>query len=428
MGIDELSYRAEIKRMKNLLVQKFGGTSVADVERIKNVARRVVETRRRGNDVVVVVSALGDSTDTLIELAHRITAQPSERELDMLISTGEQVSCALLAMAIHKLGEDAISFTGAQVGIMTDKSFTKARIVAINAQRLVAEVKKRIVIVAGFQGVNPDQDITTLGRGGSNLTAVALAKVLGAASCEMYTDVEGVFTADPRIVPDARKIDRLSYEEMFELASLGAQVLQPRSIEFAMKYGVPIHVRSSFSVKNGTIISREVKAMEDIVVSGVAVTKHEAKVTICDVPDKPGLAAKIFTDIARENINVDMIVQNISRTGATDVSFTVPDTDLTKTIRVAKEISRRVRAGEITFDKEIAKVSVVGIGMRSHSGVAGTMFEALARHHINIGMISTSEIKISCVISKKHADEAVRAVHQAFGLGKKQTIKKKSIS
>ena len=405
-----------------IIVQKFGGTSVADVERIKNVAKRVVRAKRAGYDVVTVVSALGDSTDKLIELAHRITGSPSERELDMLISTGEQVSCALLTMAIHELGEEAISFTGAQVGIMTDNSFTKARIVDIRAKRIIDELKtSKIIIVAGFQGLSSNQDITTLGRGGSNLTAVALAKVLGAESCEMYTDVDGVFTADPRIVRNARKIDRISYEEMFELASLGAQVLQPRSIEVAMKFGVPIHVRSSFSDKEGTIISKEVRAMEDIVVSGVALNKEEAKVTICDVPDKPGIAAKIFKYIADEDINVDMIVQNVSRTGATDVSFTVPGPDLNKTIKIAKEISGKVGAGEVTYDNDMAKVSIVGIGMRSHSGVAANMFAALAEKGINIEMISTSEIKISCVVKKRNGEEAVRAIHDKFGLGKKKS-------
>ena len=404
---------------KNIVVQKYGGTSVADARRIRAVADRVVKTRRKGSSVVVVVSALGDTTDKLIDLACQITDKPSNRELDMLVSTGEQVSCALLAMAIHELGEDAISFTGAQVGIITDNSFTRARIIGINAKRIFKEMKDKIVIVAGFQGVSLNQDITTLGRGGSNLTAVALAKVLNADYCEMNTDVEGVFTADPRIVSDARKLDRISYEEMFELASLGAQILQPRSIEFAMKFGVPIHVRSSFSEKSGTIISKEVRAMEDIVVSGVAINKNEAKVTICDVPDKPGIAAKIFKDIARADINVDMIVQNVSRTGATDLSFTVPNSDLNRTIRVSKEISGKVGAGEVTFDKEVAKISVVGIGMRSHSGVAAKMFEALAEKGINIEMISTSEIKISCVVEKKRADEAVRAIHGKFKLGKK---------
>ena len=403
-----------------IIVQKFGGTSVADVERIQNVASRVVKAKRDGFDVVSVVSALGDSTDKLIELAYQMTEAPSERELDMLLSTGEQVSCALLAMAIHDLGEDAISFTGAQVGIITDNAFTRARIIDINAKRIIeALTAGKIVIVAGFQGLSLTQDITTLGRGGSNLTAVALAKVLAAKSCEMYTDVEGVFTADPRIVKNAKKIDHISYEEMFELASLGAQVLQPRSIEFAMKFEVPIHVRSSFSEKQGTIISREVKAMENIVVSGVALNKEEAKVTICDVPDKPGIAAKIFKDIAAANINVDMIVQNVSRTGATDVSFTVPGPDLTRTIKAAKDIARKVGAGDVEYDKDMAKVSIVGIGMRSHSGVAAKMFAALAEKGINIEMISTSEIKVSCVVEKKNGEAAVRAIHNKFGLGKK---------
>lgn len=405
---------------RGLIVQKYGGSSVADVVKIQSVAKRVMKARADGYDVVVVVSALGDTTDDLISLALQITDSPADRELDMLISTGEQVSCALLAMAIHELGGDAISFTGAQVGIMTDNSFTKARIIDINARRIEEALKKRkIVIVAGFQGVDLNNNITTLGRGGSNLTAVALAKVLNAEICEMNTDVEGVFTADPRIVKDARKINRISYEEMFELASLGAQVLQPRSIEFAMKFSIPIHVRSSYSNKKGTIISKEVRAMEDIVVSGVTINKNEAKVTICDVPDKPGIAAKIFREIARQDINVDMIVQNVSRTGATDVSFTVPSGDLIKTIKTAKDISKMIGAGEITFDKDIAKISVVGIGMRSHSGIAAKMFEALAENGINIGMISTSEIKISCVVNAKYGQEAVRAIHSKFNLAKK---------
>ena len=405
--------------VKEIIVQKYGGTSVADIDKIRNAAKRVIATKHKGYDVVVVVSALGDTTDKLLELSHSITEEPSERELDMLVSTGEQVSCALLAMAIHKLGEDAISFTGAQVGIITDNTFTKARIIDINAKRIFKELKKRIVIVAGFQGVSLNQDITTLGRGGSNLTAVALAKVLGAKVCEMYTDVEGVFTADPKIVKDARKIDKLSYEEMFELSSLGAQVLQPRSIEFAMKFGVPIHIRSSFTDKVGTIISKEVKAMEDIVVSGVALNKDEAKVTICDMPDRPGIAAKMFKEIARAGINVDMIVQNVSRTGATDVSFTVPAADLNKTVKTAKAVSKAIGAGDVTVDDDIAKVSVVGIGMKSHSGVAANMFAALAEKGINIEMISTSEIKISCVVKKKHGEAAVKAIHGKFKLGRK---------
>ncbi len=404
---------------KGVIVQKYGGTSVADIARIQNVAKRVVETKRSGYDVVVIVSALGHTTDELIDLALKITTNPPDRELDMLISTGEQVSSALLAMAIDRLGVEAISFTGAQVGIITDNSFTKARIIDINAKRISEELEKgKVVIVAGFQGVNIKQDITTLGRGGSNLTAVALAKVIDAVMCEMYTDVEGVFTADPRIVKDARKINKLSYEEMFELASLGAQILQPRSIEFAMKFGVPIHVRSSFSKHSGTIISKEVKTMEHIVVSGVALNKDEAKVTICDVPDKPGIAAKIFKHLAKESINVDMIIQNVSRTGSTDLSFTVPAGDLNKTIKVSNSIAGKVGAGDVTVDKDIAKVSIVGIGMRSHSGVAANMFEALADKKINIEMISTSEIKISCVVKKSLGEAAVRAIHDKFKLGK----------
>ena len=404
---------------KGIIVQKYGGTSVANIARIQNVAKRVVETRRSGHDVVVIVSALGHTTDKLIDMALEITTNPSDRELDMLISTGEQVSSALLAMAIHELGVEAISFTGAQVGIITDNSFTKARIIDINAKRIGEELKKgKIVIVAGFQGVNIKQDITTLGRGGSNLTAVALAKVIGADMCEMYTDVEGVFTADPRIVKNARKINKLSYEEMFELASLGAQILQPRSIEFAMKFGVPIHVRSSFSKHRGTIISKEVKTMEHIVVSGVALNKAEAKITICDVPDKPGIAAKIFKHLAKENINVDMIIQNVSRTGSTDLSFTVPTGDISRTIKASNAISGKIGAGDVTVDKNIAKVSIVGIGMRSHSGVAANMFEALADKKINIEMISTSEIKISCVVKKNLGEAAVRAIHAKFKLGR----------
>ncbi len=410
----------EMHRTKGIIVQKYGGTSIANINRIKDVAKRVVGVRRQGYDVVVVVSAVGDTTDKLITLAHQVTGSPSGRELDMLISTGEQVACSLLAMAIQAMGQDAISFTGAQVGIITDDAFTRARIIDINAKKIIAELNKgKVAIVAGFQGANLNQEITTLGRGGSNLTAVALAQFLKAKVCEMNSDVEGVFTADPKIVKDAKKLDRISYEEMFELASLGAQILQPRSIEFAMKFGVPIHVRSSFSKKQGTIISREVRAMEDIVVSGVALNKDEAKITICDVPDKPGIAAKIFKLIAGENINVDMIIQNVSRTGATDVSFTVPADDLHRTVKVSKDVANRIGAGDVLVDKEIAKVSIVGIGMRSHSGVAAKMFEALAEKRINIEMISTSEIKISCVVEKSKAEEAVRAIHKKFNLGKK---------
>jgi aspartate kinase len=403
-----------------LIVQKYGGSSVSNTERIKNVASRIARYKKQGHNVVVVVSALGDTTDELLELVGRITDKPSDREIDMLISTGEQMSVALLAMALHRIGIDAISFTGSQVGIITDRSHTKAKILKISADRIREHVRKgRVVIVAGFQGMDADQEITTLGRGGSDLTAVAIAKTLNARMCEIYTDVEGVYTADPRVVKDARKLSVISYEEMLELASLGAQVMQARSMEVAKKYSVPLHIRSSFTNKKGTIISKEVKAMEDVLVNGVTANKGEAKVTICDVPDRPGIAAKIFTDISSHDVNVDMIIQNISRRGYTDLSFTVPVAELNKTKDVMAKIVKRVKAKGAVYNNEIAKVSIVGVGMKSHSGVAAKMFGALASKNINIDMISTSEIKISCVINKKSANEAVRALHKAFGLGKK---------
>ncbi len=406
---------------KPLIIQKYGGSSVANPERIKRVAQRVIETKHKGANVVVVVSALGDTTDELLQLASQITQNPSERELDMLMATGEQVSVALLAMAIHELGEDAVSFTGAQVGILTDTTHTKAKLVNINAQRIIPELAKgRIVIVAGFQGINPNQDITTLGRGGSDLTAVALAQALHADMCEIFTDVEGVYTADPRIVPQARKLDTISYDEMLEMASLGAQVMQARSIFVAKRFDIPIHVRSSFSPREGTMITKSARAMEDIVVSGVTLQKDEAKVTIRDVPDKPGMAADIFRELAGKDINVDMIVQNVSREGSTDLSFTVVKSDLPATLRVTRSVAHRIGAGEVTTDEGVAKLSIVGIGMRSHSGIAAKMFEAMARERINIEMISTSEIKISCVIRRQHAERAMRTIHQAFGLGKKK--------
>ncbi|MCP4649989.1 MAG: aspartate kinase [PVC group bacterium] len=408
--------------MNKLIVQKYGGTSVADSSRIKSVAKRVVATKKKGYKVVVVVSALGDTTDQLIELASQITDSPSEREYDMLVSTGEQVSVALLAMAIHKLGFEAISFTGAQVGIITDASYSKARLIDINTKKMEAELKKgKIVIVAGFQGVTLDQDITTLGRGGSNLTAVAIAKALSADACEMNTDVEGVFTADPRIVPNARKLNTLSYDEMLEMASLGSQILQARSVIFAKKFNVPIQVRSSFSNKPGTLITKEAKEMmEGVVISGVTCNKKEAKMTICDVPDRPGIAAGIFKVLAEAEINVDMIIQNVSRTGFTDLSFTVPKTDLNKAVRTARKAGKDIKVESVIADEDIAKISIVGVGMKSHPGVAAKMFNVLAKNKVNIDMISTSEISISCVIKKKKAEAATRALHDAFGLGKKK--------
>ena len=404
---------------KGLIVQKFGGSSVANVERVQNVARRVANYRKKGYDLVVVVSALGDTTDELIELAHQINTEPSEREMDMLLATGEQISVALLAMAIHKLGFEAISFTGAQVGIITDTSHTRARIIKINADKIKEELKKgKIVIVAGFQGVTLNQDITTLGRGGSDLTAVALAKELQADKCEIYTDVQGIYTTDPRIEPKAKKIKEITYDEMLEMASLGAQVMQARSIEVAKKFDVPIHVRSSFNDMTGTMITKEVKRMEDVVVSGVTVNKSEAKITVCNVPDRPGIAARIFKELSSSGVNVDMIVQNVSHIRQTDISFTVSKADVQKTMRITKKVAKNIQSGEVLDDQDIARVSVVGVGMKSHPGVAAKMFDVLAKNKINIEMISTSDISISCIIKKKFAEVAVRALHAKFGLGK----------
>lgn len=411
--------------MPKLVVQKFGGSSIATVGRIKKIAQKVVKTYKSGANVVVVVSALGDTTDNLISLAHKIDLNPSEREMDMLISTGEQVSVSLLAMAIHKLGKEAVSLTGAQVGIFTDSVHTKARIIDIQTKRIEQELKKkRVVIVAGFQGVSSDANITTFGRGGSDLTAVALAKALKADVCEIYTDVNGVYTADPRIVLNARKISVISYDEMLELASLGAQIMQSRSIEVAKKFNIPLHVRSSFSNCEGTRIIKEVKMMEGVLVSGVAINKNEAKVTICDVPDKPGVAALIFKAIAEANINIDMIVQNISRTGYTDISFTVEKVDLNKATKVIKSLLLSIKAGDVLQDKDIAKISIVGVGMKSHSGVAAKMFGSLGKAKINIEMISTSEIKVSCVIRKGKAQQALKILHKEFGLSKKLSSNK----
>jgi len=403
-----------------LIVQKYGGSSVANPERIKNVAKRVAGYRKKGDDLVVVVSALGDTTDELIELASKITDIPPEREMDMLLSTGEQISAALLAMAIQQLGYEAISLTGPQVGIITDTAHTKARIVKIEQEKIRRELRKgNIVIVAGFQGMTPENDITTLGRGGSDLTAVALAKTLSADECEIYTDVEGVFTTDPRIEPKARKIEAITYDEMLEMASLGAQVMQSRSIEVAKKFDVPIQVRSSFSDKPGTMIIKEVKNMEDAAVTGITLNKNEAKITICNVPDKPGIAAKIFKQLAEGGINVDMIVQNVSHTRSTDISFTVPKTDCAKAIKMTHKAAGEMGKLEVLEDADIARVSIVGVGMKTHSGVAAKMFETLAKEKINIEMISTSEISISCIIKKRFGETAVCALHEKFGLDKR---------
>ncbi|MDD5079208.1 MAG: aspartate kinase [Candidatus Omnitrophica bacterium] len=404
--------------MEKLIVQKFGGSSVANVERIQNVAKKVVSYKKKGYGLVVVVSALGDTTDELIDLAAKINTDPSEREMDMLLSTGEQISVALLAMAIHKLGYEAISFTGAQVGIITDANYTKARIIKINADKIETELKKgRIVIVAGFQGVTMEHNITTLGRGGSDLTAVALAKELKASECEIYTDVEGIYTTDPRIEPKAKKIRSITFDEMLEMASLGAQVMQPRSIEVAKKFNVPLHVRSSFSNKPGTLIIKEVNKMEEALITGVTLNKNEAKLTICDVPDKPGVAARIFNELSDGGVSVDMIVQNVSHTRKTDISFTIAKAHLAKAIKLTSKIAKAIEAGEVIKDEDIARVAIVGIGMKSHPGVAAKMFRTLAENKINIEMISTSDISISCIIEKKFAETAVKTIHAKFGLG-----------
>lgn len=403
----------------SLIVQKYGGSSVADTEKIKHVARRVIKTKKLGNDLVVVVSAMGKTTDNLIALAHQITDDPPGREMDMLLATGEQQSIALLAMALCSMGYDAISFTGPQVGIITDEYHTKAHIISINGDKIGDELSKgRIVIVAGFQGTTIDNQITTFGRGASDLTAVAIAAELEADLCEIYTDVDGVYTADPNIVKDAKKIGQISYDEMLEMASLGAKVLQSRSVEFAKKFQVPLHVRSTFVGTEGTIVIEGFKEMDDVVVSGVASNKNEAKISLFGVPDKPGVAAKIFGEMAKANINVDMIIQNVSTNGLTDLSFTVAKSDLKQTLGLMQRVKNEIGALGISADEKIAKVSVVGLGMKSHPGVAAKMFETLAEQAINIQMISTSEIKISCVIDEASADEAVRAIHEKFGLGK----------
>ena len=402
-----------------LIVQKYGGTSVGDIERIKNVASRVVQTYNRGNDVVVVVSAMSGETDRLINLARQMTPSPSEREYDVLVSTGEQVSVALLSMALHNIGVDAVSFLGHQVKIFTDSAFSKARITKIETEELQKALRERkVAIVAGFQGVDEDNNITTLGRGGSDTTAVALAAALNAEVCEIYTDVEGVYTTDPAICPDARKLKKISYDEMLEMASLGAKVLQTRSVEFAKKYGVRVLVLSSFSQNPGTLVTKEDEEMEQVVVSGVTYNKNEAKVTIIKVPDKPGTASKVFGPISEANIVVDMIIQNASEDGSTDLTFTVPETDLKKALEIVKKTARDIGAKDVAVDENIAKISIVGVGMRSHAGVASKMFRVLSDEGINIMMISTSEIKISCVINSKYTELAVRVLHKAFELDK----------
>lgn len=401
----------------SLIVQKYGGTSVGTVERIHRVADRVAEAKKAGHDLVVVLSAMSGETDRLLRLAQEVTASPDERELDMLLSTGERVTIALLAMDLRGRGINAQSFTGRQVGIITDSSHTKARIARVTAERIREALAEGIIpVVAGFQGINERNDVTTLGRGGSDLTAVALAAALKADRCVIYTDVDGVYTADPNIVPSARRLDRVSYEEMLELASLGAKVLQSRSVEFAAKHGVPLEVKSSFKEGQGTLVVTEDADMERVAVSGVSGDRNQAKITIIGVPDRPGVAARIFGPVAEANIIVDMIIQNVSQASLTDISFTVPRADLGKAVGLVQRIAKEIEAKSVAVTEAIAKVSLVGVGMRSHSGVAARMFEVLSKEGINIMMISTSEIKISCVIEEKYLELAMRTLHGAFGL------------
>ncbi len=402
-----------------LVVQKYGGSSVADADRIRRVAERIVATKRQGNDVVVVVSAMGDTTDDLLDLAQQVCPAPPPRELDMLLTAGERISNALVAMAIESLGAQARSFTGSQAGVITTGTHGNAKIIEVTPGRLQAALDEgRIVLVAGFQGVSQDtRDVTTLGRGGSDTTAVALAAALGADVCEIYTDVTGVFSADPQVVPEARRLRRVSFEEMLEIAATGGRVLQLRSVEFARSHHVPLHVRSSFTWEPGTWVVEEDAAMEQAVVTAVTHDTSEAKVTVAGVPDRPGLAARLFRALADRSVNVDMIVQNTSLHGTTDISFTVPRVDLATSVTVAEALSGELGAAGVTSDDGVARVSVIGAGMKSHPGVTATMFETLAAEGINIDMISTSTIRISCMVRAEEVERAVRALHRCFELG-----------
>jgi aspartate kinase len=399
-----------------LVVQKYGGTSVGSVERIRNVARRVARTYDDGNDVVVVVSAMSGETNKLVALANEICDFPSEREFDVLVSTGEQVTIALLSMCLQAMGYKAKSYLGHQIPIITDSIFSKARIEEIGDRNIREDLKNgNIIVVAGFQGVDREGNLTTLGRGGSDTSAVAVAAALKADVCEIYTDVDGVYTTDPRIVTDATKIDKISYDEMLEMASLGAKVLQIRSVEFAKKYGVVVHVRSSFNDNPGTLVTKEDEDMETVLVSGITYNKDEAKISVMGVPDKPGIAARLFTPLTTANITI------VSNDGLTDLTFTVPHGDFKKALKAVEETALEIGAAGVRSDENIAKVSIVGVGMRSHSGIASKMFEVLSQEGINIQMISTSEIKVSCIVDAKYTELAVRVLHQAFGLDKKDT-------
>ena len=402
-----------------LVVQKYGGTSMGSIERIRNVARRVAKTYDEGNDMIVVVSAMSGETNKLVALCNEMCEFPSEREYDVMVATGEQVSIALLAMCLQSMGYKAKSYMGFQVPIITDSAHSKARIEEIDGTKIREDLKNgTIVVVAGFQGIDREGSLTTLGRGGSDTSAVAVAAALNADVCEIYTDVDGVYTTDPRIVPEASKMEKVSYDEMLEMASLGSKVLQIRSVEFAKKYGVVVHVRSSFNDNPGTLVTKEDADMEAVLVSGITYDKNEAKVSVMRVPDKPGIAAKLFSPLSEANITVDMIIQNVSHEGYTDLTFTVPRADFKKALKIVEDAAAKVGAAGVDSNESIAKVSIVGVGMRSHSGVASKMFSTLSAEGINIQMISTSEIKVSCVIDDKYTELAVRVLHDAFGLAK----------
>lgn len=405
-----------------LVVQKFGGTSVANIEKIKIVAAKAIREKKAGNDVIVVLSAMAGETDRLIALAHQAAESPDEREYDSLISTGEQVTVSLLSIVLNSMGYRARSFLGFQVKILTDKAYKKARISLIDTEAIKKELQHgTIAIVAGFQGVDEDNNITTLGRGGSDTSAVALAAVLKADHCDIFTDVDGVYTTDPNICSKARRLDKISYDEMLEMAMTGAKVLQPRSVEMAKKYDVPVYVKSTFSDEGGTLVTKEDKEMEREVVSGITYDRDQAKITVVHVPDKPGVAANLFIPLSEHNISVDMIIQNVSAEGFTDLTFTVSKKDMKEAQKIVEATAKAVGARKVEVDDDVAKVSIIGVGMMSHSGVAAKMFKTMANESINIMMISTSEIKISCIIQRKYTELAVTVLHDAFGLEKKNT-------
>jgi aspartate kinase len=405
-----------------LVVQKFGGTSVADIDKIRNVAAKVIREKKAGNEVVVVLSAMAGETDRLIALAHSATELPDDREYDALISTGEQITVTLLSIVLNSMGYPAKSFLGFQVKFLTDNAHKRARILIVDTEVIKEELKKgKVVVVAGFQGVDKENNITTLGRGGSDTSAVALAAVLNADQCDIYTDVDGVYTTDPNICNKARRLDKISYDEMLEMAMTGAKVLQPRSVEMAKKYDVPVYVKSTFSDEGGTLVTKEDKEMEREILSGITYDRDQAKITVVRVPDKPGIAATLFTPLSEHNIIVDMIIQNASLEGFTDVTFTVSKKDLKEAQKIVEETAVSIGAKKVEVDDQVSKVSIIGVGMASHAGVAAKMFSALADEGINIMMISTSEIKISCIIQRKYTELAVMVLHDAFGLEKKSS-------